>query len=215
MKVGDMKQIFEEAELGGLKLRNRLVRSATWEGIAAPDGGIDDVAYEIYDELARGGVGAIITGFTSVSGNDEYFGGMMRLHDDALIPQYARLVDVIHAQGVPVIAQLALGGFYYELPNGRSQRVEPDGMTPEEVRTVERWFVDAAVRAAAAGFDGVQIHAAHFFFNCLARGVFAHLAGGGYNLSPWEIARCHILRPCSPCSCGALRSCALKCCWNT
>ena len=59
-----MKQIFEEVELGGLKLRNRLVRSATWEGIAAPDGGIDDVAYEIYDELARGGVGAIITGFT-------------------------------------------------------------------------------------------------------------------------------------------------------
>jgi len=33
--------IFEPVEIGGLRLKNRLVRSATWEGIAAPDGGID------------------------------------------------------------------------------------------------------------------------------------------------------------------------------
>lgn len=158
------KEIFEPVDVGGLKLRNRLVRSATWEGIAEPDGGISDAAYEIYDELARGGVGCIITGFTSVAGNDHYFDGMMRLHDDVLIPQYAKLVEVMHAQGVPVIAQLALGGYYYELPNGQQKRVEPDGMTADEIHTVERWFVDAAVRAQTAGFDGVQIHAAHFFF---------------------------------------------------
>ena len=64
------KQIFEPAEVGGLRLKNRLVRSATWEGIAAPDGGIDETIYAIYDELARGGVGLVITGFASVAGND-------------------------------------------------------------------------------------------------------------------------------------------------
>ncbi|MBQ9003424.1 MAG: NADH:flavin oxidoreductase [Eggerthellaceae bacterium] len=152
--------MFEPVEMGGLRLKNRLVRSATWEAIAAPDGGIDEAAYGIYDELARGGVGLAITGFTSVAGNDRSFGGMMRLHDDALVPQYAKLVDMVHAQGVPVLAQLALGGFYRE--DGR--RVEPDGMTVGEIRRVERWFVDAAARAKAAGFDGVQVHVAHFFF---------------------------------------------------
>ena len=55
---------------------------------------------------SAGGVGAIITGFTSVAANDFYFGGMMRLSDDALIPQYKKLVDIIHgvyhAQSEPI-----------------------------------------------------------------------------------------------------------------
>ena len=46
------KLIFEPVDIGGLKLKNRLVRSATWEGIATRGGGITDVAYEIYDEVA-------------------------------------------------------------------------------------------------------------------------------------------------------------------
>lgn len=158
-----MKHIFEPVQLGSLHLKNRLVRSATWEGIAAPDGSIDDKAYDIYKELSEGGVGAVITGFTSVSGNDTYFGGMMRLSDDALIPGYRRLTDLVHKEGIPVIAQLALGAYYREV-NGRYLQAEPDQMTDEEIRLVIRQFADAALRAEKAGFDGVQIHAAHFFF---------------------------------------------------
>ena len=153
------KKLFETAKLGNLTLKNRLIRSATWEGIALPDGGITDEAYAIYDELAKGGVGAIITGFTSVADNDRYFGGMMRLSRDELIPQYRKLVDLIHAENCPVIAQLALGGFY------RSGRLtEPDDMTMEEIQNVVQMFIAAARRAKEAGFDGAQIHAAHFFF---------------------------------------------------
>ena len=154
-----MKKVFEPARLGKLTLKNRLVRSATWEGVALPDGGVTDEAYAIYEELAKGGVGAIITGFTSVADNDRYFGGMMRLSRDELIPQYKKLVNLIHAENCPVITQLALGGFY------RSCRLtEPDDMTAEEIQTVASMFTDAARRARDAGFDGVQIHAAHFFF---------------------------------------------------
>ena len=120
-------------------------------------------AYEIYGELVKGGVGAIITGFTSVALHDSYFGGMMRLCDDALIPQYKKLTDLIHAEGIPVMTQLALGAYYREV-NGKYRQVEPDDMTEDEIRFVIRQFVEAAVRAEKAGFDGVQIHAAHFFF---------------------------------------------------
>ena len=91
-----MKKLFEPISLKGLSIKNRLVRSATWEGIANPDGSITEEAYDIYRELAAGGVGLIITGFTSVSLHDYYFGGMMRLCDDALIPQYRKLTDLIH-----------------------------------------------------------------------------------------------------------------------
>lgn len=158
-----MKRIIDPVEMRHLTTKNRLVRSATWEGIANPDGGIPDEAYEIYEELAGGGVGSVITGFTSVALHDYYFGGMMRLCNDALIPQYKKLVDIIHAENCPVITQLALGAYYREI-NGRYIQVEPDDMTTKEIQLVVRQFIDAAVRAEKAGFDGVQNHAAHFFF---------------------------------------------------
>ena len=82
-----MKKIFESVALKNTLLKNRLIRSATWEGIANQDGSVTEEAYEIYGELAQGGIGAIITGFTSVALHDYYFGGMMRLCDDSLIPQ--------------------------------------------------------------------------------------------------------------------------------
>ncbi len=158
-----MKKIFEPIELKNLSVKNRLVRSATWEGIANPDGSITDESYEIYEELAKGGVGTIITGFTSVAPGDYYFDGMMRLCDDALIPEYKRLVDIIHSHGAKVITQLALGA-YYRNSSDRYEQVEPNEMTPEEIALVKQQFIDAAVRSEKAGFDGVQIHAAHFFF---------------------------------------------------
>ena len=154
-----MKNLFDAIELKNLHLKNRLVRSATWEGLADDDGNIGDDTYKIYRELARGGVGAIITGFTSVAANDHYFGGMMRLCDDKLIPQYRRLVEIIHAENCAAISQLALGAFYKN-----SVELGENEMTTTDVRDVIKMFVDAAIRAQACGFDGVQIHAAHFFF---------------------------------------------------
>ena len=99
-----MKKILEPITRKNLIARNRLVRSATWEGIANPDGSVTNEAYDIYSELAKGGVGTIITGFTSIALHDYYFDGMMRLCDDALIPQYRKLVDVIHTESCPVIS---------------------------------------------------------------------------------------------------------------
>ena len=154
-----MKNLFDSVEIGKIRLKNRLIRSATWEGIAEIDGSIGADTYEIYRELAKGGVGAIITGFTSVSAEDYYFGGMMRLCDDKLIPQYKKLVEIIHNEDCAAISQLALGAFYKN-----SAEIDENSMTTADVRAVIKNFVNAAIRAEKCGFDGVQIHAAHFFF---------------------------------------------------
>lgn len=154
-----MKRLFDEIKMNNLTVKNRLVRSATWEGITALDGGIDRRSYEIYEELAKGGVGLIIGGFTSVADNDYYFDGMMRLSRDSLIAQYKKLMDLVHQENCKIIAQLALGAFYRS-----GAQIEPDYMTADEIKTVIQQFVEAAKRAEKAGFDGVQIHAAHFFF---------------------------------------------------
>jgi 2,4-dienoyl-CoA reductase-like NADH-dependent reductase (Old Yellow Enzyme family) len=159
-----MKMLFEPFEMNNIKLKNRLIRSATWEGIASQNGSIHENAFEIYEELAKGGVGAIITGFTSVALHDYYFDGMMRLCDDSLIPEYKKLTNLIHKEDCPVIAQIALGAYYRSLEDDGFMQKEPDDMTADEIEYVGNQFVDAAVRAEKAGFDGVQIHAAHSFF---------------------------------------------------
>jgi len=58
--------VFEPKEIGGIRIKNRFVRSATFEGMASEDGSVTDELVELYKTLARGGVGLIITGYTYV-----------------------------------------------------------------------------------------------------------------------------------------------------
>ena len=157
------KSIFDEVNLVNLKAKNRLVRSATWENLAAKDGEITPELYEMTRQLADGGVGTIITGFTSVSQNDIHFGGMMRLGSDQIVPSYKKLTKIAHAKNVRILAQLALGG-YYEKASENFITFEPDELSKEQIENIVSLFVAAAIRAQEAKFDGVQIHAAHFFF---------------------------------------------------
>ncbi len=150
------KKLFDRVKLGSIELKNRLIRSATWEALADANGHLPDTLYRTYEELAKGGIGAIITGFTSVADDDRCFGGMARLSNDGLIPEHQRLTEICHAESCPVIVQIALG----EYGGG----VEPDYMSADDIRQVISLFVNAAVRADKAGYDGVQIHAAHGFF---------------------------------------------------
>ena len=83
----------------------------------------------------------------------------MRLCNDELIPQYKKLVEIIHAENCAAISQIALGAFYKN-----SVEISENDMTVEDVHTVIKMFIDAAIRAEICDFDGVQIHAAHFFF---------------------------------------------------
>ena len=150
------KKLFDRVKLGNIEIKNRLIRSATWEGLADVNGHLPETLYHTYEELAKGGVGAIITGFTSVADDDRYFGGMPRLSNDGLISEHQRLTSICHAENCPVIVQLALG----EYDGG----VEPDNMSVDDIRQVISMFVNAAIRADKAGYDGVQIHTAHGFF---------------------------------------------------
>ena len=86
-----MKTIFDKVNLGNLQLKNRLIRSATWEALADERGHFSEEIYSIYEQLAAGGIGCIISGFTSVADDDYYYGGMARLSNDGLIPEHKRL----------------------------------------------------------------------------------------------------------------------------
>lgn len=151
--------IFEETGIGNHSIRNRLFRSATCEGLAGPDGSLNEELYGIYDALAEGGAGALITGFTGINDSDDALEGMMRLSRDGLIPQYKELVDRVHERGCLIFSQLALGNYYME-----GKPVEIDDLPDGGIEEIRQLFADAAERAEQAGFDGVQLHMAHHFF---------------------------------------------------
>lgn len=166
LNINDMTpmKLFDTFYSHNLKAKNRLMRSATWENLATENGGICESSYNLYEELAKGSVGTIITGFTSVDSHDQYFGGMMRLSDDFLIPEYKKLTEIIKVEDCRAITQLALGGYYKKSTNGNYEEIDIDNLSKEDIRHVVSLFVKAAQRAETAGFEGVQIHAAHFFF---------------------------------------------------
>jgi len=111
---------------------------------------------EVYRELAEGGVGLIITSATVITKDTARLPGMLCIPDDSYIPAYLELTRMVHNAGCPIIMQL---------DDGRTGEMwTPATPTFEEIRSIIRQFGDAASRARQAGFDGVQIHAAHGFF---------------------------------------------------
>lgn len=158
-----MKTLFDETVMGGIHMRNRLIRSATGENLATPEGHIPEDLLDIYQGLAKGGVGLIVTSFTSVASVDHFNDGLLRLHDDGLIPEYKNLADEVHRYGVSIIPQLALGIYQRKNADGSYTKVNVDRMNELDIEEIIRKFVSAAERAKKVGFDGIQLHGCHGF----------------------------------------------------
>lgn len=164
--------LFASGNIGTLALPNRLVRSATAESLADAAGRPRPQLRQLYQELARGGVGLIITGHMYVHPSGRAHPEMTGIYSDELIPSLAELADVVHQEGGRVVVQINHGGMQCS-PEAVSQTIAPSAvdapflsrpareMTPDEVVLLVRSYAQAARRAQEAGFDGVQIHGAH------------------------------------------------------
>jgi 2,4-dienoyl-CoA reductase-like NADH-dependent reductase (Old Yellow Enzyme family) len=167
-----MPKLFETTTINAMTLENRFVRSATWEGLATDDGFVTDRLIDLSVQLAKGGVGLIITGHAYVSKEGQASPWQLGVHSDAFIKGLAAMVDAVHEAGGKIVLQLAHAGRragfgLTELePLGPSVMIGETGpacraMTQDEILRVGEAFARAAVRAVKAGFDGIQIHAAH------------------------------------------------------
>lgn len=169
-----MSSIFEPTTINGMSLQNRLVRSATWEGMADDAGKVPERLVTLYRDLARGGVGLIISSYVFVRRDGRQFATQLGAHADAMIPELAKLAEAVHAEGGKLVAQLVHCG-------GQSSRRAIDGaqpaapsavespgyselpreLTSREIEELVMAFAAAAGRVKAAGLDGVQLHGAH------------------------------------------------------
>lgn len=169
-----MKTLFDKTSIGPMKLKNRIIRSAAGDQFAV-NGHMTDRDLKVYEELARGGVGTIITGFTSILDSDNALPIAFGIYDDSFIPEYKKLTNMVHEYNANIILQLVYYGSHVikDAVDKRvlapsaikhiNSNVVPEEMTKEEIKHIQKAFVDAAVRAKKAGFDGVQLHSAHGF----------------------------------------------------
>lgn len=163
--------LFEATTIRGMVLPNRFVRSATWEGLAAPDGSSTPALNEMSCALARGGVGLIISGHAYVSAEGRAGQWQLAADSDEMKPGLADLAAAVHAAGGVIALQIAHAGLRGlspggGLPLGPSVLETDEGrvgreMGPSDLAAVTLAFARAAARARDTGFDAVQIHAAH------------------------------------------------------
>ena len=159
-------------------MRNRFVRSATYDGCSDRNGRVTGKQIRLFTDLAEGGVGLIVTGIAHVHPSGQISPFQNTLADDVSIPGFQRLTRAVHDRGAKIAAQLFHAGresARFLKPTGASAiapSIVPDdpffkkeyrAATQEEISTITRAFGDAAARAKTAGFDAVQVHGAHAY----------------------------------------------------
>ena len=170
MGENEMTLLFKENSLAGIPLRNRSVRSATYEGLATKEGLATPELIEVMRKLAKGEVGLIITGHAYVAPEGKASQLKLAIDRDECIPGLTQMVKAVHAAGGRIVAQLAHAGaqaFDADNAVGPSPIKRAGGetvcreMSVMDIEHVVGAFAAAAQRARQAGFDGVQLHAAH------------------------------------------------------
>lgn len=170
-----MKTVFEHTLIAGMRLKNRIIRSATYEGMADENGFPTEKLKNLYIRLAKGGVGAIITGFRVVQA-DGKSGGLndAMIDNSKSIQAYKEITDAVHEYDTPIIMQIShcgrqtrskITGLPIVAPSALRDTFYSEDMPKElsddGINEIINSFVSAIIRARKAGFDGVQLHLAH------------------------------------------------------
>lgn len=168
-----MRRIFDETKINGMVLGNRLVRSATWEGMCENDGRPTAKLANYYRNLARGGAGLIITSYAFIRPDGKQLPGQIGVHDPSFAPEMKELTAAVHREGGKICMQLVhCGGQTSEKAAG-SRPVAPSSLKTDQfpeipaelstsgVKELVALFGEGAGRAKEYGFDAVQLHASH------------------------------------------------------
>ena len=169
-----MSIVFESIQLANLLIKNRFVCSATYEGKATETGMVTEKIVKRYRSLAKGEVGLIITGHMYVHPLGRAFKHQTGIYNDDMIPGLSQLVQAVHKEGGKIVFQLSHAGrqttkkLIGQVPIGPSGKgrdpvyfFKPKRIEEEQIHEIIRAYANAAGRAAKAGADGIQLHAAH------------------------------------------------------
>lgn len=168
-----IENIFTPYYIGKCRIPNRLVVPAMVANMC-PDGNASEQYIRYHEEKAKGGWGLIITEDYRVNEHAAGYPAVAALYDESQIPSHKRFTDIIHQYDTKVFCQIYHAGRQANhRVNGGVRPVScspvpcpwnkeiPRELTVEEIRQLVKDFGATALNAQKAGFDGIEIHAAH------------------------------------------------------
>jgi 2,4-dienoyl-CoA reductase-like NADH-dependent reductase (Old Yellow Enzyme family)/thioredoxin reductase len=170
------QKLFTPGYIGGLWVKNRIVRSPMLTGLGTMDGSVTQRIVDHYKEFARGGAGLVIAEFAWVDNDASKAAmGQLGVSNAEHKPGLQWLADTIKGYGARACLQIVHCGrqkFLGTRPYKSAHRTPwpdlraagapvPDELTIEEIEQIIEDFGDAAARAKEAGFDIVEVHGAH------------------------------------------------------
>ncbi len=131
-----MSRLFEKTMIKGMELKNRLVRSATLEAMADENGFPTEDLFKLYERLAKGGIGLIITGYTFVS-RDGKTDAVLGMDKEEHIPKFQKLVKHVHENGAKIAMQINHSGRQTtkKMIGTRNSRVAPLSIADDDIST--------------------------------------------------------------------------------
>jgi len=164
--------------IGSVEIRNRIVMPPMTTRLSDAEGHVTDATVAYYMARVRGGVGLITVEMASPSRAGRHRRRELGIYDDRFLPGLTRLTGEIHRGGAKASIQLGHGGGHTRLdicgetplaPSAiphpvfevTNETIVPKEMTLDDIRATTEAFAAAAARAEQAGFDCVEIHAAH------------------------------------------------------
>lgn len=171
-----LERLFSPINIGTMKVKNRIVLAPMHTDYGADDGTVSDRLRDYLVARARGGVGLLTMEMCTVSENQPYMPKTIGLWHDRYLPGLRKLTDAVHSHGAKIIPQMAhpgpesLAPYYHGTDTKgpspimcHTTKKICQEMSLEEIEAVVVDFGEAARRAREAGFDGVELHAAHSY----------------------------------------------------
>ncbi|MBK8174719.1 MAG: mycofactocin system FadH/OYE family oxidoreductase 2 [Rhodospirillales bacterium] len=164
--------LFTPLKIGSVTVQNRIVFSAHLTNYAEDFMPTDRHAY-YYRERARGGTGLIITEEHSTHPTDHPYEKLIHAFNPKVIPGYRRITEMVHAEGVPILAQInhnggQSSGMFTRLPAWAPSaladplfREVPKAVEKEEIQQIIDGYATVAAYTRKGGFDGVELQCSH------------------------------------------------------
>lgn len=165
-----MNNLFSPISIKSHTIKNRIVLPAIVNfGWSNENGMVSDKHVNHYESVANGGAGIIIVEATCVLKKGRIFSYQLGVWSDEHIEGLKRIADACHKHGTVVLLQIHHAGLTTRKaisPIAVGPSIDPANdrsyaLNIDEIKGIENAFIDAAIRAQKAGFDGVELHGAH------------------------------------------------------